>query len=75
MSFDCSDCGFCNNEIQPGGTAEEKGVRITLKITSVDDLNRQLVKSDYTSISIPHLQFVIPAQSQKGGNEHFVRRE
>lgn len=66
MSFDCPECCFCNNEIKPGGTIEEKGIRITLQIMSEDDLNRQLVKSDFTSITIPHLQFEMPAQSQKG---------
>ncbi|CAB0040592.1 unnamed protein product [Trichogramma brassicae] len=67
MSFDCSHCGFQNNEIQNSGKIEDKGVRITLRVQSKDDLNRQVVKSDYTSVSIPHLEFEIPSQSQKGG--------
>lgn len=67
MSFDCEHCGYQNNEIQNAGKIEEKGVKIVLKVTSKSDINRQIVKSDYTSISIPHLDFEIPAQSQKGG--------
>uniref|UniRef100_A0A1B6BZW2 Zinc finger ZPR1-type domain-containing protein n=1 Tax=Clastoptera arizonana TaxID=38151 RepID=A0A1B6BZW2_9HEMI len=67
MSFDCIHCGFQNNEIQPGGTIEEKGVRIILSVKTHEDLNRQVVKSDYTSIKIPDIDFEIPAQSQKGG--------
>ncbi|KAK9506274.1 hypothetical protein O3M35_008241 [Rhynocoris fuscipes] len=66
MSFECPHCGYSNNEIQPGGEIQEKGVKITLELTTKDDINRQLVKSDFTSIKIPHLQFEIPAQSQKG---------
>jgi len=67
MSFECGHCGFKNNEIQPGRTVEEKGVRITLTIHSERDLNRQVVKSDYTSVKIVELDFEIPAQSQRGG--------
>lgn len=67
MSFECEHCGCKNNEIQPGGKMEEKGVRITLTVQSEHDLNRQVVKSDYTSVKIVELDFEIPAQSQKGG--------
>uniref|UniRef100_A0A1B6K080 Zinc finger protein 259 n=1 Tax=Homalodisca liturata TaxID=320908 RepID=A0A1B6K080_9HEMI len=66
MSFDCPHCGCQNNEIQSAGEIEEKGVRITLEVQSEKDLNRQIIKSDYTSISIPEVDFEIPSQSQKG---------
>lgn len=66
MSFECEHCGYKNNEIQSGGQFEEKGVRIVLNVKSSVDLNRQVCKSDYTSIRIPELDFEIPSQSQKG---------
>lgn len=66
MSFECEHCGYKNNEIQPGGQIEEKGIRITLNVKLPADLNRQVCKSDYTSIKIPELDFEIPALSQKG---------
>ncbi|KAJ8898296.1 hypothetical protein PR048_003656 [Dryococelus australis] len=66
MSFSCEKCGFQNNEIQSGGRIEEKGVHIVLNVKSQRDLNRQVVKSDYTSVQIPEFEFEIPAQSQKG---------
>lgn len=66
MSFECEHCGYRNNEIQSGGKTAEKGIKITLQVATSQDLNRQVVKSDYTSIRIPHLDFEIPAQSQKG---------
>ncbi|KAJ0169383.1 hypothetical protein K1T71_014970 [Dendrolimus kikuchii] len=37
-----------------------------LRVESHVDLNRQVVKSDYTSLRIPELDFEIPAKSQKG---------
>lgn len=66
MSFTCDHCGFENNEIQPGGEIEPNGCKITLRVTSERDLNRRIVKSDYTSVRFVELDFEIPAQSQKG---------
>lgn len=66
MSFHCEYCGYQNNELERGGSIQEKGIKIVLRITSQQDLNRQVVKSDFTSIKIPSLDFEIPAQSQKG---------
>ncbi|XP_017885590.1 zinc finger protein ZPR1-like [Ceratina calcarata] len=66
MSFDCEHCGHQNNEIQNSGKIAEKGVRIILQVKTSRDLNRQVVKSDYTSVKIPSLDFEIPSRSQKG---------
>nr|XP_012226271.1 PREDICTED: zinc finger protein ZPR1 isoform X1 [Linepithema humile] len=66
MSFECPHCGYQNNEVQSGGKIAEKRIKITLQVATQHDLNRQVVKSDYTSIHIPHLDFEIPSQSQKG---------
>lgn len=66
MSFTCDHCGYQNNEIQPGGRIQPKGLRIALAVKTPRDLNRRVVKSDYTSIRIEELDFEIPAMSQKG---------
>ncbi|EFA05991.1 zinc finger protein ZPR1 [Tribolium castaneum] len=66
MSFSCEHCGFENNEIQSGAAISPEGVKISLRVETQADLNRQLVKSDYTSIKIVELDFEIPAKSQKG---------
>lgn len=66
MSFTCEHCGFENNEIKPGGEIEEKGCKLTLIVKNVSDLNRRIVKSDYTSVNFLDLDFEIPSQSQKG---------
>lgn len=66
MSFMCEKCGYENNEIQPGGAIAEKGIRFHLNVTEPSDLNRQVVKSDYSSVKILELDFEIPANSQKG---------
>ncbi|XP_012254902.2 zinc finger protein ZPR1 isoform X1 [Athalia rosae] len=66
MSFRCEHCGYHNNEIQNAGKVLEKGIQITLLVSTPSDLNRQVVKTDFTSVKIPKLDFEIPAQSQKG---------
>lgn len=66
MSFTCDHCGYENNEIRPGGEIELNGCKITLRVTNERDLNRRIVKSDYTSVRFVELDFEIPAQSQKG---------
>ncbi|KAJ8980166.1 hypothetical protein NQ317_011410 [Molorchus minor] len=67
MSFSCEHCGHENNEIQSGASVASKGIIYTLNVITDRDLNRQVVKSDYTSIKIPEVDFEIPAKSQKGG--------
>lgn len=66
MSFSCDACGFANNEIQSGGEIEPKGCRLAFAVKNTSDLNRRIVKSDYTSVKIVEVDFEIPAQSQKG---------
>ncbi|XP_052869091.1 zinc finger protein ZPR1 [Anopheles cruzii] len=66
MSFSCEHCGYENNEIQPGGEIAPKGIKICSQIETARDLNRRVIKSDFSSVRIEQLDFEIPAQSQKG---------
>lgn len=65
-SFSCDECGYQNQEIQFGGKFGDKGVHYELELKSPKDLNRQIVKSDYCTFSIPHLDFEIPPLTQRG---------
>ncbi|GAA5957041.1 hypothetical protein JCM8115_003938 [Rhodotorula mucilaginosa] len=60
-SFRCEHCGHTNNEIQSAGEIQPLGAIYTVKCTDRDDLNRQLVKSESCTISIPEYQLTIPA--------------
>lgn len=62
MSFSCPHCGFKNSEIQSAGVMQEKGSRYTLKIETKNDLNRQVIKSDYCSCKFVELDIEIPAK-------------
>lgn len=66
MSFSCEECGFQNNEIQSGAEIKEKGIKFKLIVKEPKDLNRRVVKSDYSSIRIEEIDFEIPPKSQKG---------
>ncbi|CEP08834.1 hypothetical protein [Parasitella parasitica] len=67
MAFECPHCGFRNNELQSAGTFNERGHIITLAIESKQqDLNRQLVKSDYCSAKFEELDLEIPANNRRG---------
>lgn len=66
MSFSCEHCGYSNNEIQSGGEIASKGIRISVKVDKQTDLNRRVVKSDFSSVRIEELDFEVPARSQKG---------
>lgn len=66
MSFTCEHCGFQNNEIQSGAEIKPKAIKLTLHVKDVKDLNRRVVKSDFSSVRIEELDFEIPAKSQKG---------
>ncbi|KMZ08919.1 zinc finger protein ZPR1 [Drosophila simulans] len=66
MSFKCDHCGHINNEMQSASEIQKSGIRIELVVQSVADLNRRVVRSDNSSISIPEVELEIPVQSQKG---------
>ncbi|NXD30424.1 ZPR1 protein, partial [Spelaeornis formosus] len=65
-SFSCSSCSWANTEIQSAGRIQEQGVRYSLAVTSRQDMNREVVKTECASARIPELDFEIPAFSQKG---------
>ncbi|KAH8386819.1 hypothetical protein KR093_002795 [Drosophila rubida] len=66
MSFKCEHCGYTNNEMQSASEIQKSGVRIELDVKTASDLNRRVVRSDNSSISIPEVELEIPVQSQKG---------
>ncbi|XP_038833013.1 zinc finger protein ZPR1 isoform X2 [Salvelinus namaycush] len=57
MATNCDDCGHRTNEVKSGGATEELGTKITLHLTDVSDMSRDLLKSETCSILIPELEF------------------
>lgn len=61
MSFHCEHCNTQNNEIQAAGTIQPKGTHYELRPTSIDDMQRQVVKSDTATVKFIELDLEIPA--------------
>merc|ERR1719309_1902106 len=59
MATNCDACGQKTNEVKSGGGIEPKGKKISLNVTDVSDLNRDVLKSETCSINIPQLDFEI----------------
>ncbi|SJX65362.1 probable ZPR1-protein binds to translation elongation factor eEF-1 [Sporisorium reilianum f. sp. reilianum] len=60
VSFSCPHCGNRNSEIQSAGQIQPKGCLYTVHVTNPTDLNRQVVKSEFCTVTIPELQIEIP---------------
>lgn len=61
MSFECPHCNFKNNEIQPAGEIQQRGVKFTLKVDRDGDLSRQVVKSDTAVFRVEDIDLEIPS--------------
>ena len=57
MAFTCNHCGYKDSEVKTAGEVSEKGKKITLRVESTDDFNRDVFKSDTSEIFITELGF------------------
>jgi zinc finger protein len=65
MAFECPSCGYHNNEIQSANAMADFGLRSICTISNEKDLNRQIVKSEYASLTVPEIEFEIPSNTQR----------
>lgn len=56
-SFKCSECGYKTTDVKGGGGISDKAMKLTLKVNSWKDLNRDIFKSETASIKIPEIEF------------------
>lgn len=61
MSFFCAHCNFKNAEIQSAGEIQQKGSRYELRLTSMADFARQMVKSDTCVAKFIEMDLEVPA--------------
>lgn len=57
MATNCDSCGHRTNEVKSGGATEAMGTRISLHVTDVSDMSRDVLKSETCSVAIPELEF------------------
>ncbi|KAJ3296656.1 hypothetical protein HDU79_006067 [Rhizoclosmatium sp. JEL0117] len=56
MATDCEQCGYKSNEVKAGGAISQFGKKITLKIRDLEDLNRDILKSETCGLEIPEIE-------------------
>lgn len=66
MATTCDSCGFKSSEIKTCGGISPKGKIITLKLTDEEDLNRDVLKSETASLSIPEIHLELDYGSLGG---------
>jgi zinc finger protein len=55
----CDHCGYRTNEVKTGGAIPDKGSRVTLKVETIEDLSRDILKSDTCGMSSPDLDLSV----------------
>ncbi|KAH6562353.1 hypothetical protein BASA62_009197 [Batrachochytrium salamandrivorans] len=55
MATSCEACGYKNSEVKSGGAISELGKKITLLVTDIEDLSRDILKSETCNLSIPEI--------------------
>ncbi|WPH04697.1 zinc finger protein zpr1 [Acrodontium crateriforme] len=66
MSTVCEDCGYRSNEVKTGGEVPEKGRKITLRVSTQEDLARDILKSESAALSCPELQLQVEPGTMGG---------
>ncbi|EEH48933.2 zinc finger-containing protein ZPR1 [Paracoccidioides brasiliensis Pb18] len=55
----CDHCGYRTNEVKTGGAVPEKGRRVTLEVATIEDLSRDILKSDTCALSSSELDLSV----------------
>jgi len=66
MAFTCDECGYKTNEVKPGGAISEKGKKLTLRVETIEDLSRDVLKSDTANAFIPEVDIEVTHGSLGG---------
>ena len=59
MATVCEHCGYRTNDVKTGGTIPEKGQRITLRIEKLEDLSRDILKSETCALKSHELELEV----------------
>jgi len=66
MSFNCVNCGAKSNEVRSAEPYGEKAMKMTLRVQSAKDLNREVLKADTAGVTIPEIDFEMCSGSLGG---------
>lgn len=66
MAFDCPQCGYRSNEIEAATALSDQGITLELTVSTMKDMNRRAIKSNFATIKVPCCGIEIPPKTQKG---------
>lgn len=66
MAFVCEHCGYRNNEVKAGGAVSKFGRRYELSVRNGEDMTRDVLKSDTSTLFIPEIDLHL-TQGTLGG--------
>ncbi|PYH96597.1 zinc finger protein ZPR1 [Aspergillus ellipticus CBS 707.79] len=64
-SFECEHCHFKDNSVKSASQIQEKGTKYTLEAENENDLQRQVIRSDFSTFKVESLGIEMP----KGGSQ------
>ena len=59
MATNCEHCGYRTSDVKTGGEIPEKGKRITLHVQKIEDLSRDLLKSETCVLRCPEIDLYV----------------
>jgi zinc finger protein ZPR1 len=59
MATTCDACGYKSNEVKSGGPISQKGKIIKLTLNHIDDLSRDILKSESCKLHIPEIDLCL----------------
>lgn len=66
-AFECKHCGMSNNELQSARPIADKGCKMVCFVVSPEDMNRQVARSAYATITIQELELELPPSLESNG--------
>lgn len=66
MATTCDLCGYRNSELKAGGEIPRKGKKITLSVRNIEDLSRDVIKSDTAAVKVPELDLELGSGTMGG---------
>ncbi|THG22412.1 hypothetical protein TEA_021444 [Camellia sinensis var. sinensis] len=66
MASSCDACGYRNSELKPSGRIPEKGKKIIVLVKNINDLSRDVIKSNTASVEVPELDLVLTSGTLGG---------
>ncbi|KAB7504408.1 Zinc finger protein ZPR1 [Armadillidium nasatum] len=59
MASECDSCGHKTNEVKSGSGIEAKGKKHTLRIEAIEDIARDVLKSETCSVTVPEFELYV----------------